>query len=126
LKNHPTGIVTYEDLIEEVFGELQDEFDIGTINISADATNRIALHADMLISDVNEYLGIDLTTMSSGTIGNLVQKQMVNSPKIGDEIIVRPSMIKMRVEDMEDTQVTKLSISVSDATHTIHPSEDRK
>jgi CBS domain containing-hemolysin-like protein len=126
LKNHTTGIITYEDLIEEVFGELQDEFDIGTMNFSADATNRIALHADMLISDVNEYLGIDLPTMSSGTIGNLVQKQVVHSPKIGDEIVVRPSMIKMRVEDMDDTKVTKLSISVSDATHTIHPSQNRK
>ncbi len=96
------------------------------MNFSADATNRIALHADMLISDVNEYLGIDLPTMSSGTIGNLVQKQVVHSPKIGDEIVVRPSMIKMRVEDMDDTKVTKLSISVSDATHTIHPSQNRK
>ena len=125
MNEHITGIITYEDLIEEVFGELQDEFDIGTINISADTTNRIALHADMLISDVNEYLGTNLPIMSSGTIGDLVQKQVVQSPKIGDEIIVRPSMIKMRVEDMEGPKVTKVSVSVSDATHTINPSEDQ-
>ncbi len=124
MNEHITGIITYEDLIEEVFGELQDEFDIGTINISADTTNRIALHADMLISDVNEYLGTNLPIMSSDTIGDLVQKQVVQSPKIGDEIIVRPSMIKMRVEDMEGPKVTKVSVSVSDATHTINPSED--
>ncbi|HJO91327.1 MAG TPA: hemolysin family protein [Anaerolineales bacterium] len=125
MNEHITGIITYEDLIEEVFGELQDEFDIGTINISADTTNRIALHADMLISDVNEYLGTNLPIMSSDTIGDLVQKQVVQSPKIGDEIIVRPSMIKMRVEDMEGPKVTKVSVSVSDATHTINPSEDQ-
>ena len=118
--------VGFEDLIEEIFGELQDEFDIDTMSISADTTNRIALHADMLISDVNEYLGIDLSTTSSGTIGSLVQKQVMHSPKIGDEIVIRPSLIKMRIEDMEGTKVTKLSVSVSDATHTIHPSEDRK
>ena len=125
MNEHITGIITYEDLIEEVFGELQDEFDIGTINISADTTNRIALHADMLISDVNEYLGTNLPIMSSDTIGDLVQKQVVQSPKIGDEIIVRPSMIKMRVEDMEGPKVTKVSVSVSDATHTINSSEDQ-
>ena len=125
MNEHITGIITYEDLIEEVFGELQDEFDIGTINISADTTNRIALHADMLISDVNEYLGTNLPIMSSGTIGDLVQKQVVQSPKIGDEIIVRPSMIRMRVEDMEGPKVTKVSVSVSDATHTMNPSEDQ-
>ena len=125
MNEHITGIITYEDLIEEVFGELQDEFDIGTINISADTTNRIALHTDMLISDVNEYLGTKLPIMSSGTIGDLVQKQVVQSPKIGDEIIVRPSMIKMRVEDMEGPKVTKVSVSVSDATHTMNPSEDQ-
>ena len=125
MNEHITGIITYEDLIEEVFGELQDEFDIGTINISADTTNRIALHADMLISDVNEYLGTNLPIMSSGTIGGLVQKQVVQSPKIGDEIIVSPSMIKMRVEDMEGPKVTKVSVSVSDATHTMNPSEDQ-
>lgn len=126
LNDHVTGMITYEDLIEEIFGELQDEFDIDTMNISADATNRIALHADMLISDVNEYLGINLSTTSSGTIGSLVQKQVVHIPKIGDEIIVRPSLIKMRIEDMEDAKVTKLSVSVSDATHTIDHSEDQK
>ena len=125
MNKHITGIITYEDLIEEVFGELQDEFDIGTINISADTTNRIALHADMLISDVNEYLGTNLPIMSSGTIGGLVQKQVVQSPKIGDEIIVRPSMIKMRVEDMEGPKVTKVSVSVSDATHTMNPLQDQ-
>ena len=79
----------------------------------------------MLISDVNEYLGTKLPIMSSGTIGDLVQKQVVQSPKIGDEIIVRPSMIKMRVEDMEGPKVTKVSVSVSDATHTMNPSEDQ-
>ena len=93
---------------------------------TADATNRIALHADMLISDVNEYLGINLSTTSSGTIGSLVQQQVMHSPKIGDEIVIRPSLIKMRIEDMEGTKVTKLSVSVSDATHTINHSDNHK
>ena len=126
LNDRVTGMITYEDLIEEIFGELQDEFDIDTMNISADTTNRIALHADMLISDVNEYLGINLSTMSSSTIGSLVQKQVIHSPKIGDEIVIRPSLIKMRVEDMEGAKVTKLSVSVSDATHTINHSDNQK
>tara|TARA_Y100000588_G_scaffold78990_1_gene82594 strand:- start:9 stop:521 length:513 start_codon:yes stop_codon:yes gene_type:complete len=120
-----TGIITYEDLLEEVFGELQDEFDIETINISADSANRIALHADMLISDVNEYLGVHLPTMPSGTIGSLVHKQVVQSPKIGDEIIVKPSTIKIRVEDMEGTKITKLSVSISDAAHIMNTAENQ-
>ena len=120
-----TGIITYEDLIEEVFGELQDEFDIETINISADSTNRIALHADMLISDVNEYLGIALPTIPSGTIGSLVHKQVVQSPQIGDEIIVKPSTITMRVEDMEGAKITKLSVPISDAAHIMNPEKNQ-
>ena len=121
-----TGIITYEDLIEEVFGELQDEFDIETINISADSTNRIALHADMLISDVNEYLGIALPTIPSGTIGSVVHKQVFQSPQIGDEIIVKPSTITMRVEDMEGAKITKLSVPISDAAHIMNPEKNQK
>ena len=63
--------------------------------------------------------------MPSGTIGSLVHKQVVLSPKIGDEIIVKPSTIKMRVEDMEGTKITKLSVSISDAAHIMNTAENQ-
>ena len=101
------GIITFEDLIEEIFGELQDEFDDEMALISLDDQGRIHLRGDLLVTDVNEYLSLELPDVAD-TVGGLILSQIGRPPKVGDEVTIGETVF--RVEIMEDLGVTEVSI----------------
>lgn len=114
------GLITFEDLIEEIFGELQDEFDDESALISLDAEGRIYLRGDLLVSDVNEYLRLSLPD-TVDTLGGLVQSELGRPPAVGDEVDFGDTII--RVESMVDLGVAEVSIQTITADVTTHVGE---
>lgn len=106
------GLITFEDLIEEIFGELQDEFDDETALISLDSEGRIHLRGDLLVADVNEYLRLSLPD-SADTLGGLVLSLLGRPPDVGDEVMVGETAI--RVEEMADLGVSEVSVQTAPA-----------
>jgi putative hemolysin len=104
------GLITFEDLIEEIFGELQDEFDDERALISLDDEGRVHLRGDLLVADVNEYLELDLPD-TADTLSGLVISELGRPPSIGDEIIIGDTVI--RVEMMADLGVSEVSLQSS-------------
>lgn len=102
------GLLTLEDVIEEIFGELQDEFDDEAAVIARDKEGRIYLRGDLLIADVNEYLDLDLPEESADTLSGLVFSLLGRPPVVGDE--VRSEDVLIRVETMEDLGVGEVSL----------------
>jgi len=102
------GLLTLEDLIEEIFGELQDEFDDEAAVIARDKEGRIYLRGDLLVSDVNEYLELDLPEETADTLSGLVFSLLGRPPVQGDEVSLDDVVI--RVETMEDLGVGELSL----------------
>lgn len=105
------GIITQEDLIEEIFGELQDEFDNEEALIRVDKQGRVHLRADLLVSDVNEYLQLSLPTDGADTIGGLVFSELGRRPEVG--AIVNLNEIAVKVEVMDDLRIAEVSIPAS-------------
>ncbi len=103
-----TGMITFEDLIEEIFGELQDEFDDEMALIARDKEGRIHLRGDLLVSDVNEYLELNLPEETADTLGGLIISELGHPPKEGEEITI--SNIVIQVEQMEDFSVQEVSL----------------
>ncbi|MEM7334195.1 MAG: hemolysin family protein [Chloroflexota bacterium] len=103
-----TGMITFEDLIEEIFGELQDEFDDEMALIARDKEGRIHLRGDLLVSDVNEYLELDLPEETADTLGGLIISELGHPPKEGEEITIGTTVIQ--VEQMEDYGVQEVSL----------------
>lgn len=101
------GLITFEDLIEEIFGELQDEFDDESALISLDAEGRIYLRGDLLVSDVNEYLNLNLPDVAD-TLGGLILSELGRPPEVGDEI--EAGKMAIRVESMDDLSVQEVSL----------------
>ena len=101
------GMVTLEDLIEEIFGELQDEFDPvdPPLQITAD---RIWVRGDMLVSDLNERLDSKLPENGADTIGGLALNSIGHVPAVGEEI--RIDGVTLRIEKMSGRGVASLSL----------------
>jgi len=102
------GLITFEDLIEEIFGELQDEFDEEEMAlISYDKAGRTHLRADLLIADINEYLNLDLPNEEADTLGGLVFSRLGRPPVVGDEVTIKG--LTIRVEAIADLGISEIS-----------------
>ncbi len=105
------GLITYEDLIEEIFGELQDEFDDEMALIARDPTGRLYLRGDLLITDVNEYLKLNLPDDTTDSMSGLIFSTLGHAPKKDEEVTINGVCI--RVEEMEDLGVAELSLKLA-------------
>jgi CBS domain containing-hemolysin-like protein len=104
------GLISFEDLIEEIFGELQDEFDNEMALISRDKEGRIYLRGDLLVTDVNEYLDLDLPTDVADTLGGLVFSELGRPPVAGDE--VRVDSVVICVEAVAGLSISEVSLQL--------------
>jgi len=104
------GLISLEDLIEEIFGELQDEFDDELPLIASDRKGRVYLRGDLLVTDVNEYLNLNLSERAADTLGGLLFSELGRLPKVGDEIKIGTPGTPVRVEAMKGRSVTEVSL----------------
>lgn len=107
------GLITFEDLLEEIFGEFQDEFDEDELPlIASDQAGRVYLRGDLLVTDINEYLNLKLPDDDADTIGGLVFTKLGRPAEIGDEVIVGLPEVTIQVEAMEGRRITEVSLQL--------------
>ncbi len=97
------GLITREDLIEEVFGEVQDEFDHERALISASGDGQFVVRGDMLIDDLNDLLDLKLPHDLANTVGGLVMGELGRVPGVGD--VVQVGHVRLRVESVQNRSV---------------------
>lgn len=106
------GLVTLEDVIEEVVGELQDEFDHEVEAVRDLGDGRVQLRGDLLVSAVNSRFLLDLPT-DTDTIGGLVMDGLEHAPSVGEE--VQLTGVRLRVEAVDDGAVTSVELELPQA-----------
>lgn len=104
------GLITFEDLIEEVFGELQDEFDDEMAPYARDKEGRVYLRGDLLVADVNEYWDLNLPEEPADSLSGLIISELKRKPHVGDEVTFNNVII--RVEAIDDQAVSEISLSL--------------
>jgi putative hemolysin len=115
------GLITFEDLIEEIFGELQDEFDNEMALVARDKDGRVYLRGDLLISDVNEYLNLNLPDEAADTLGGLIFNELGRPPTDLEEVAIGD--VTIRVEAMADLGISELSLQLPTSTPSMTFSE---
>jgi CBS domain containing-hemolysin-like protein len=103
------GLVTLEDLIEEVMGEVRDEFDSAEESpLILVAPGHIVVQGALLLEELEDYVSIGKYRHDVHTVGGLVMAELDRQPLQGDEISFGD--VTMRIEAVERLAVRRVSI----------------
>ncbi len=103
------GLVTLEDLIEEVVGEVRDEFDGEEAPpVTIVAPGHIVAQGTALLEDIKDYAVLGDHDPHIQTVGGLMMAELGRRPLVGDEITL--GSVILRVEAVERLAVTRVSI----------------
>ena len=104
-----SGLVTLEDVVEEVFGELQDQLEMERPAIERLPDGRITCQADVRYDELAAYLGWEVTEgISTDTLATLIVEKLGRVPKLGDR--AQTELGVMYVENMARRRITRVSV----------------
>lgn len=111
------GIVTMEDILEEIFGEINDEFDEDEVFYSRLNDHTYVFEAKILINDMCKFMGIDTEVFDEArneadTVGGMLLELQGEMPKQGDEIVYE--QFKFTIESADKRRIKRIKVEVSD------------
>jgi putative hemolysin len=102
------GIVTLEDILEEIVGDIEDEFDLPDTSIERVDETRIRIDGTYTIDDFNEEFETELEQEDFNTMAGLVFGELGRAPEVGDE--VRTDGLLLRVLEIDGSRILKLEV----------------
>ncbi len=107
------GLITLEDVLEEIIGEVQDEFDEEeeTVNIEELEENKYLANAMMRMDELAEYFGLNADILEEDdveTIGGLVVKLLGRIAEVGDTVSFKG--LTFTVKEVDGARITQLEI----------------
>lgn len=101
------GLVTIEDLLEEIVGEIQDEFDSEQPLVESLPDGRHIVDGRLPVDDLNEMLGTAIES-DSDTVGGVVIEAAGRIPEIGDEVLIEG--LTFRVAELQGARIRQLVV----------------
>jgi magnesium and cobalt transporter len=115
------GLVTIEDVIEQIVGDIDDEHDVDEdVNIRKDGDRQYILRGQTPIDEFNEYFQTDLSDDEFDTVAGLVMKQLGRLPRRGETLQLADCEVKVMRFDRRRIDTLRLT-----APRDIVPPEDR-
>jgi putative hemolysin len=102
------GIVTLEDLLEEIVGEIEDEFDLPDTSIERIDETHIRIDGTYTIDDFNEEFGTDLEQEDFHTMAGLVFGMLGRAPEVGD--VVGADGLRLKVLEVEGSRILRIEV----------------
>jgi putative hemolysin len=101
------GLVTLEDLVEEIIGEIQDEHEQEPLPFEEEMEGEIRIRGEVPLWEVNERFDLDLPEDVYDTLGGYVFGQIGHIPDVGDEVAARGG--RFRVVAMDGRRITRVA-----------------
>jgi CBS domain containing-hemolysin-like protein len=102
------GLVTLEDVVEEVFGELHDTLEAAQPSMQQTPDGRVLVRGEVRLRELHEQLGWDLQEDDVDTIAGYIMKRLGRTAQVGDT--VETSYGTLRVENMAQVRITQVAI----------------
>ncbi|MBN1213202.1 MAG: HlyC/CorC family transporter [candidate division Zixibacteria bacterium] len=102
------GLVTLEDILEEIFGEIQDEHDSEEAEFKKIAANTYLVDAGLLVEELQDYLDTDYPQEDYDTVGGLIYDLVGSVPREGHKI--RWHNLVFDVEKVEGQRIMKVKV----------------
>jgi len=103
-----SGLVTLEDLIEEIVGEIHDEFERDEKMVEEIGANTYLIDGKLSLNDLNDRLNLDLPVEDYDTIGGFVFGHLGKSPSVGQ--VVRLNKLLISVERVSHRRITRVKL----------------
>jgi CBS domain containing-hemolysin-like protein len=104
------GLVTIEDILEEIVGEIQDEYDQEEPMVVQEGENQWLVAAILRIEEVNDELGLELEAENDAdTLGGFIVERLGEVPEMGDAI--EADHARLEVVDLEGRRITKVRVT---------------
>ena len=102
------GLITLEDLLEELVGDVQDVFGPSASEVELLADGSALISGLMPIDEVNERFGLDLQDPNYETIAGFILGQLERMARQGDEVSIGP--VQLRVEEMDELRIDRVRL----------------
>ena len=102
------GLVTLEDALEEIFGEVRDEFDVDPDPI-VEADGRVSVSGEVLLDDLNQRFRLSLPTEDVDTIGGLIWHELSRRPVVGEQVSLGDDSLVVRIDVVDGNAVERVS-----------------
>ncbi|HEY2790631.1 MAG TPA: hemolysin family protein [Gaiellales bacterium] len=114
------GLVTLEDLLEEIVGEIGDEFDLPDAGIVRIGRGRVRLVGSFPIDEFNGRFGKHLPVDDYHTVGGFVFGELGRVPKVGDTVAFDGA--RFEVSAVDGPRIREVDVTLSAGT-TVHPAQ---
>jgi putative hemolysin len=105
------GLLAFEDLMEEIIGDFQDEFDAENPPLRLVGKNQLLVRGDVHLEDLNALLGTHFSSEDVDTIGGLVATHLGKIPEVGERVEIEAT--RFRVERMDQKRVAEVSLTLT-------------
>jgi CBS domain containing-hemolysin-like protein len=112
------GLATIEDLIEEIVGEIRDEFDVEEEELQEVSENEIIVDGGFSIDELNEKFGMEIEKEDYDSVGGFIANELGRMPSVGD--IVGVNGVTMKVLSVAGRRVKKVRV-IKNAEHRPDP-----
>ncbi|MGL5440588.1 MAG: transporter associated domain-containing protein, partial [Filifactoraceae bacterium] len=102
------GIITMEDIVESILGDINDEYDEEDEDIEVIKENEYIVNGYTKIDEINEMLGMNLESEEFESIGGFIIGVLGRLPK--DQEVITYQGVKFNIEKVDKNRITKIRI----------------
>lgn len=112
------GVITVEDLVEEIVGEIEDEYDTAAVDVQHVSEDEVIVDASLPIDELNEVFRTEIHSDDFDTVGGLIVTELGRLAVPGDEVVVlshedpdeEPRPVRLRVMSILGRRIKKVNV----------------